>query len=309
MLSASWYGWAAPSLRGDDVERLHHPFDRAEQAEHRRDHADDVQPVGLAIQPGRVVLARLFDRRLVIGKAELARLKPLQAGQHDVGRQRVVARVLAALDRRRRCRRGRSGPQAGSTTASGISRCLRIVMLVLDDEADGDDRHQDDDHADIAAGLDRIDERAVLDDLRPGRVPPAGRAGGRSPSPARAWGSFRSGRATRRHMPGCASKLRSTRARRQAPIAARPLRKFADAGGGNPSHGCLVVGAGLPRGNCAYQAAAGAAAAARPDARITFGSPRVRPCPVPGRPELAGQLARTAAAPRSSLSLSSAAAA
>jgi hypothetical protein len=163
---------------GDDVERFHHPFDRAEQAEHRGDDADDVQAVRLAIELGRVFLAGFFHGGFVVGVTKLAVLIALQASQDHLARQRIVARVFTALDS------GGNIP-LGDQVLQLIDESLWHQPLfadrnrVLDAKTQGHDRHQNDDDADITAGLDRIHEGPLLDDLRAGPLAAGRRAADR----------------------------------------------------------------------------------------------------------------------------------
>ena len=109
-----------------------------------------------------MIFARFFHGGFVISKTEFARLIPLQAGQHDVGGQRIIARVFAKLH-------GGLQIAAGDQVFELIHRRLGHQPLlanrqgVLNNECHGDNRHQDDDDADVAAGLNRIQKSAVLE--------------------------------------------------------------------------------------------------------------------------------------------------
>ena len=84
---------------GHHVESFHHAIHRAEQAKHRRDRAQNAEHVDFAIEAGGGFLPRLFDRRLVFGEAEFARLIALQARQNHFARQRRPLRLVAVFDR------------------------------------------------------------------------------------------------------------------------------------------------------------------------------------------------------------------
>ena len=92
-------GLGHPAGGGNGVERLDHPLDGAEQPEHRRDRADDAQDFGLAVEPSGLLLALFLGGGAIFGEPEFRAVVAAEAGERDVGEERLGPLLLAIGDR------------------------------------------------------------------------------------------------------------------------------------------------------------------------------------------------------------------